>query len=680
MYRSACAENLNIVKRKKLPIGIQTFAKIREADYSYVDKTPWALRLIEGGTHYFLSRPRRFGKSLLVDTLKCLFEGRKELFEGLFIYDKWDWGKTYPVIKLDFAIGGVRSPVELENWLDFNLRENQARLGVVCEQTENKGTYLAELIQKAHAHCGQKVVVLVDEYDKPILDNVERPEVAAEVREGLKNVYSVLKGQDAYLQFVFMTGVTKFSKGSLLSGMNQLKDLTLHKDYATLCGYTQNDLETDFAEHLAGVDWEKLKTWYNGYRFLGEPVYNPFDILLFIDNGFSYRNNWFETGSPSILPKLFRQRQYFLPELSSLEVGEEILDSFEVENINPITLLFQAGYLTIESTLQRRDRLIFRLCIPNQGVRLALFDQFIDAYTQRPSTDRLPMQDRLADALETGDLDKLKAHIISLFASISWRNFTASQQKAAPEEEAEPLFEYEGYYASVLHAFFMSLNIVVIPEDISCKGQADLTTQIGDFIYVMEIKRDTSEKYDETQPNPALKQILERNYAQKYTIQQAQGKQIIQLGLVFNTHARNLVAFDFLKLEDKRSCLQRAKKVKITIPVGEWDDVIPTDCPLRFGTVWSGMVDLASGEVLGWPKELGYAVTIDDKVRDVGIYQLYDEYDRLISEIVHDYVPNRLIPGSFGDYIELVIDKSGKILNWKAPVEAGDFSEFPDCL
>jgi hypothetical protein len=238
---------------------------------------------------------------------------------------------------------------------------------------------LGELIQKAAAKYGTKVVVLVDEYDKPILDNIERPEIAAQVREGLKNVYSVLKGQDAYLQFVFMTGVTKFSKVSLFSGLNQLKDITLHRDYASICGYTQGDLETSFAEHLADVNWNKLKTWYNGYHFLGEAVYNPFDILLFIDNGLMFRSYWFETGSPSFLLKLFKQKQYFLPSLEKIEVGEDILDSFDIENINPITLLFQAGYLTIEKTFTKRDRLVFALKVPNQEVQLALNDHFIDA-------------------------------------------------------------------------------------------------------------------------------------------------------------------------------------------------------------------------------------------------------------------------------------------------------------
>ncbi|WP_232023450.1 AAA family ATPase [Thiomicrorhabdus aquaedulcis] len=252
---------------KKLPIGIQTFAKMREDDFVYVDKTPLIAQLTSKAGAYFLSRPRRFGKSVLIDTFKELFEGNKALFKDLYIENQWDWHTTYPVIKLDFANGSVQSLADLDVWLQHNLEQNQNRLGITCAPMANKGACLSQLIEAAYTHYGQKVVVLVDEYDKPILDNIDNPTVSAEVREGLKNVYSVLKGQDAYLQFVFMTGVTKFSKVSLFSGMNQLSDISLDRRYATLCGYTQHDLETTFSEHLAGVNWDKLKEWYNGYQF-----------------------------------------------------------------------------------------------------------------------------------------------------------------------------------------------------------------------------------------------------------------------------------------------------------------------------------------------------------------------------------------------------------------------------
>ena len=369
-----------------------------------------------------------------------------------------------------------------------------------------------ELIMACQASTGQKVVVLVDEYDKPILDNIEDLAVAQQMREGLKDLYAVLKTQDANLRFVFMTGVTKFSKVSLFSGLNQLKDISLSPRFATICGYTQTDLETTFAEPLAGVDWAKLKQWYNGYNFLGDSVYNPYDILLFLSEDHSYRNYWFETGSPSFLIKLFQQQRYFLPDLASIRVGEEILDSFDVERINPITLLYQSGYLTIDHSYRdAMEELGFVLKVPNREVQSALHVHLISGYAN--------LQEQSKTLRE------------SLFAAIPWRNFTNND-----------LPETEGYYASVLYAFFASLNATIIPEDISNHGQADLTVMLGDYIYVMEIKRDDAVEYQTQQPSPALEQIRSRGYADKY---QASGKTVLELGLIFNSHARNLVQMDW---------------------------------------------------------------------------------------------------------------------------------------
>ena len=352
---------------QKLPIGIQTFRQMIAEGYTYVDKTAQAFALASEGKYYFLSRPRRFGKSLFLDTLKELFEGSEELFRGLAIHGRWDWSRRHPVIRLDFAGGVVQTRAELDQRIRWLLRENAERLALNCDwaHTDIPGCF-SDLMRAAHEATGQRVVVLVDEYDKPILDNIEHLERAAEVREGLKNLYSTLKAQDAHIQLVFMTGVTKFSKVSLFSSLNQLNDLTLDARFATVCGYTQADLETTFGAHLAGVDWARLKRWYNGYGFLGEPVYNPFDILLFIDKGQRYRNYWFETGSPSFLIKLLRQRRFFLPDLDRIEASEEILDSFDIETIDPVTLLFQAGYLTIAESRWQRSRLLYRLRLPNQ--------------------------------------------------------------------------------------------------------------------------------------------------------------------------------------------------------------------------------------------------------------------------------------------------------------------------
>ncbi len=259
------------------------------------------------------------------------------------------------MIKLDFAGGEVRNREELDVRILNILRENGQRLGVRMDSTDLAGKFI-DLISGVASKYGQRAVVLVDEYDKPLLDNVHNPEMAKEIRSGLKNLYSVLKSQDAILQFVFVTGVTKISKVSLFSGVNQLKDITLSKSYSSICGYTDIDLQEHFSEYLAGSDPEEVKQWYNGYNWTGsESVYNPYDILLFLSEEKVFRNYWFETGSPTFLIELFRKNQYFLPDLENIEVFQRTLNSFEIESLHPITLLFQAGYLTIEKSFIERE-------------------------------------------------------------------------------------------------------------------------------------------------------------------------------------------------------------------------------------------------------------------------------------------------------------------------------------
>ncbi len=516
---------------KKLPIGIQTFSSIIESDFVYIDKTPMIAQLLEGSGRYFLSRPRRFGKSLLVDTLKELFEGNSRLFQGLYIEDKWDWTKNYPVLRFDFADGPFNSVQALESELRCQLKLQMEYHGIECDAESIPALFRA-LIRAVEQKYQQRVIVLVDEYDKPILDNIDNPDLAAEVRESLKSFYSVLKSQDAHIQFSFMTGVSKFSKVSLFSGLNQIQDITLDRRYSTICGYTEQNLQTEFAQHLQGVDWQKLKQWYNGYHFDGEAVYNPYDILLFIEGGYRYRNYWFETGSPSFLLKLFKQRQYFLPQLEQLEVGEEILDSFDIERIDPITLLFQTGYLTLDEICETGfGDLSYRLKVPNQEVRSALNTHFIQAYGELDSSS-MRWRQEIFQVLNIGDLEGLQKQITRLFAAIPWRNFTHND-----------LPEFEGYYASVLYAFFASLNATIIPEDISLRGQADMTIILGDYIYVMEFKRDTHTDYQIQQPNPALEQIKQQQYAAKY---QDSSKTVFQVGMIFNTQVRNLVQMDWV--------------------------------------------------------------------------------------------------------------------------------------
>jgi len=368
--------------RRKLPIGIQTLREIREENYYYVDKTGLALEMVNTGKYYFLSRPRRFGKSLFLDTLKNLFEGQQDLFTGLAVETRWDWGKTYPVIRISFAEGVYKSAAALEQRIREILIEQQKRMGVTCQNASIAGIF-SELIQGACAEFGQRVVVLVDEYDKPILDNITAPDIARDMRDGLRDLYSVIKGEDAHIKFAMLTGVSKFSKVSLFSGLNNLKDITLDSAYSALCGYTDDDVETVFAAELPGLDREQIRLWYNGYNWTGESVYNPFDLLLLFDSRV-FRPYWFETGTPTFLVDLLTQRHIFTPDLSRIVASDSLLSTFDVDQITPEALLFQTGYLTIASVWRIPGRQEFTLKYPNLEVQVSLNDSLLQALSGNP--------------------------------------------------------------------------------------------------------------------------------------------------------------------------------------------------------------------------------------------------------------------------------------------------------
>ncbi|MFH1897803.1 MAG: AAA family ATPase, partial [Candidatus Desantisbacteria bacterium] len=430
---------------KKLPIGIQTFSEIILENYCYADKTKLIYELVNQGKYFFLSRPRRFGKSLLIDTIKELFEGREELFKGLWIEDKWDFNKRYPVIKIDFGAGVFKKREELRERIFFVLKENQKRLTVDCINQTLTSNYFEELITKAKERYGERVVVLIDEYDKPILDNIEIPEIAQEMREELKNLYSVLKSTDACIKFVMLTGVSKFSKVSLFSGLNNLWDITLESNFSTICGYTQNDLETVFVEHFADVDLEKVKLWYNGYSWLGESVYNPFDVLLFLKSK-EFRNYWFETGSPTFLLKLLKERKYYMPDLEEIRAGEELIGAFDVGFIEPVALLFQTGYLTIKDKKQTGARIEYGLTYPNLEVKSSL-NNYLLFYLNKDAQTKENTQSKVYKSIEDLDFELLKDTFFRLFAAIPYEWYIKNE-----------LDKYEGYYASIFYAVFASLG------------------------------------------------------------------------------------------------------------------------------------------------------------------------------------------------------------------------------
>jgi len=513
--------------RQKLPIGIQTFRKLREENCYYVDKTAFALRLIQQGSHYFLSRPRRFGKSLFLDTLAELFGGSEPLFRGLYVHDRWDWSRRYPVIRLSFGGGLVGDRAELEAKIREQLDINQEALGLRCAQPTAQGC-LAELIREAHAASGERVVVLVDEYDKPILDNLTQPELARAMRDGLRNLYSVIKDSDAHIRFAFLTGVSKFSKVSLFSGLNNLNDITVDAPYSALCGYTETDVDTVFAPELEGLDRQTIRDWYNGYNWTGEAVYNPFDLLLLFDKR-QFRPYWFETGTPTFLIDLLTRRGVDSPLLGRLLADELLLSTFDVEHIATEALLWQTGYLTFHGTRQLAARTEYTLGYPNKEVESSLNDALIKAYLGDPGLASRQTS-RLYDRLLANDFSGLETHFTQLFASIPadwYRN--------------NPIARYEGYYASVFYSHFAALGLDIVLEDASSHGRLDMAVRFNGQVYLFEFK-----VVEITPEGRALQQIKDRGYADKY---RAEGTPIHLIGVEFSRERRAVLGFDVETLD-----------------------------------------------------------------------------------------------------------------------------------
>ena len=512
---------------KKLPIGIQTLSKIIEGGFVYVDKTEIAYNLIQKEGYYFLSRPRRFGKSLFLDTLKEIFEGRKELFKGLYIYDKWDWEVKYPVLRISMGSGVHKSVQDLSENLLWIFKKSEKDLGVSCDKNLKPRQCFEHLLISAYEKYNQKIVILIDEYDKPILDNITDKEVAREMRDAMKDFYGVIKDNDAYIQFVFITGVSKFSKMNLFSGLNNLNDITLDEKYATICGYTHDDLLTVFKEHLRGADMKKVKKWYNGYNYFGDKVYNPFDILLFIDKSFKFKNYWWSTGNPSFLIDMLKTRDYYIPELENFVATEEILDTFDVDHIELVALLWQTGYLTITGKASTPFGVKYMLNTPNKEVQTSLNSLFIN-YLTKQVTEKLKFQEKLYDMLDKPDLDGFKDTLFSLFASIPYSNFTNSK-----------LPEYEGYYASVVYAYLASIGLDLTPEDITNLGRMDLTAKLKDKVFIFEFK------LTEQASGSALKQIREKRYWEKYQ----DAENIYLVGIEFSREKRNIIGYEWEKVE-----------------------------------------------------------------------------------------------------------------------------------
>lgn len=511
---------------KKLPIGIQTFSKIIEDNCYYIDKTKLIAELADKGSYYFLSRPRRFGKSLFLDTLKEAFEGNEKLFKGLYLENNWNWKKKHPVIRIDFGGGMLRSSQELDQKIKEILNE-YANKESISFTTESISGRFRELIIELEIKYSERVIILVDEYDKPILDNITNKDIAREMRDGLRNLYSVIKGADAYIKFVFITGVSKFSKVNLFSGLNNLEDITINPNFATICGYTQEELTTIFRDLLIDTKLEELKLWYNGYNFLGDSVYNPFDILLYLKNQ-EFKNYWFETGNPLFLIELIRENNYNSIDIENVKISEESLGAFDVDNIELDALLFQTGYLTIKEKFKIGSQIHYSLKYPNQEVKASLTEVILKFLTDNRKI--VNVKSELFKILQTTELTKMRDVFHSFFASIPHDWYRKNT-----------LANYEGYYASIFYCYFTALGLDVRAEDVTNHGQVDMTVFFENKVYVFEFK-----VIELTESGSALAQIKEKKYYEKYLSNEP--KEIYLIGVEFSRDNRNIVNYEYENL------------------------------------------------------------------------------------------------------------------------------------
>ena len=504
---------------KKLPLGLQDFRKIIENDFKYIDKTEYIYRMVSKPGAYFLSRPRRFGKSITVAVLQELYSGSKELFRGLWIEDKWDWSRKHPVIRLSFTgIGFAESglPKAMHYQLDKLIREhglppaNEANLSAKFE-------YLIQELGKVN-----RVVVLIDEYDAPIIHFLGKDVVKAhENRETLREFYSVLKNNDPALEFVFLTGVSKFSKVGIFSGLNNLTDLTMQSDYATMLGYTQAELESNFAEEIEAVSIElkmtrtelldKMRLWYNGYRFHvnSETVYNPVSTNLFF-NQKEFDNFWFATGTPTFLINLLKQEGLY--DIEHQEHAQLDFDSFDLEDLRAYGLLYQTGYLTIKS---RNEFGLYILDYPNHEVKNSMYAYLLEAFGGVRKGQGLVVAVQLERAFYANDLEQVIRILQAMF-------------KGLPHllHEKYP----EKFFHAAIHLLFKYMGLRVQSEVMMSDARADCVVETDVHVYILEFKLDKSAQV-------ALEQIKLKKYHQAYW---EKGKKMIGVGVNFSSETKNI--------------------------------------------------------------------------------------------------------------------------------------------
>ena len=516
---------------RKMPIGIQSFEKLRRENYVYVDKTELVYKLVSTSNPYFLSRPRRFGKSLLLSTMEAYFLGKRDLFKGLAIErleTEWD---THAVLHLDLNAEKYDSSERLHDMLEFQLRGWEETFGTGGKGITHSGRFM-EVIQKAYEKTGRGVVVLIDEYDKPLLNSFQDEDLQRSFRDTLTAFYSVLKSADQWLRFVFITGVTKFAQMGIFSNLNQLNDISLDIDYATLCGITREEIEENFepeSERLMEYHGlsrkellEQLTRRYDGYRFSPGNVarmFNPFSVLSVMAKRL-FDNYWFATGTPSFLVEVLKKTDFDLRELDGIEVSAASLSDDRANINNPVPMIYQSGYLTIKAYDERFQ--IYTLAFPNDEVKYGFLNFVTPFYTPVAETETSFYISKFIRELREGDPDAFLTRLRAFFAGIPY----------------ELNDRTERHYQTVFYLVFKLMGQFSEVEIRSAKGRADAVVKTADYIYVFEFKLDGS-------ADEALAQIDDRGYLIPYS---ADNRKLIKIGVNFDPKERNIGEW---KREDK---------------------------------------------------------------------------------------------------------------------------------
>ncbi len=504
------------------PIGIQSFEDIRRGGYVYVDKTELIYKLAATGKYYFLSRPRRFGKSLLVSTMEAYFQGKKELFEGLAIESlEKDWVEC-PVLHFDLSGASYTDMEALNDKIGRQLETLESRFGVV-KKYKTFSVRFDNLIECAFNKTGRQVVILIDEYDKPVIDNLDRPELQDKMRETLRGFYGVMKSKDACIRFGFLTGVTKIGKMSVFSDLNNLKDISMDARYTDICGISEADLKDYFSDSVRelaeanGLSEEecrqKLALMYDGYHFCEDSIgiYNPFSLLNTFDS-LKFKEYWFETGTPSFLVKVMKNTSYDITSLSEQEADSSLLTDISSAFLNPVPLLYQSGYLTIKG--YDEDFQMYRLGFPNREVKHGFLNYLMPYYTPVGSETPMMLISRMTKDIRGGAPESFMARLDALFARTDYRI----------QGESEKDFQYAMYIIIEL------MGEYVETERATSNGRIDILIKTKDYIYIIEIKTDST-------PDEALAQIEERGYARPFADDH---RKIFKIGVNFSTSARRI--------------------------------------------------------------------------------------------------------------------------------------------